>query len=78
MANAWLDRTNGYVPGEKIQFNANIDNFSGKSVRSTHPGDSIYVLIYSKMIANLPPPLNVNSTRRSPMGNTWQENSLAK
>jgi hypothetical protein len=34
MADAWLDRS-GYVPGEKIQFNANIDNFSGKSVRGT-------------------------------------------
>ncbi|XP_046637561.1 arrestin domain-containing protein 17-like [Daphnia pulicaria] len=34
MADVWLDRT-GYVPGEKIQFNANIDNYSGKSVRGT-------------------------------------------
>ena len=34
MADVWLDRS-GYVPGEKIHFNANIDNYSGKSVRGT-------------------------------------------
>lgn len=34
MVNAWLDRK-GYIPGEKIQFNATIDNYSGKSVRRT-------------------------------------------
>jgi uncharacterized protein YfaS (alpha-2-macroglobulin family) len=30
----WLDRT-GYIPGEKIEFNAKIDNKSGKYVRGT-------------------------------------------
>lgn len=34
MADAWLDKT-GYIPGEEIQFNATIDNYSGKSVRGT-------------------------------------------
>ncbi len=34
MADVWLDRT-GYVPGDKIEFNAMIDNKSGKYVPGT-------------------------------------------
>ena len=64
--NEWL-----HVPGKKIQFNANICQICKCwNHRSTHPQVIQFTLIYWKMIANLPPPLNVNSTRRSPMGNT--------
>jgi hypothetical protein len=34
MVNVWLDRT-GYVPGDKIEFNAMIENKSGKYVPGT-------------------------------------------
>ncbi|XP_046637990.1 arrestin domain-containing protein 17-like [Daphnia pulicaria] len=42
MADVWLDRT-GYVPGEKIKFNAMIDNKSGKYV----PGTTVQFIQYT-------------------------------
>jgi hypothetical protein len=84
MADAWLDRTGyGYVPGEKIQFNANIDNFSGKSVRGTTVQliqVIQFTLIHSKMIANLSIRymLTVHDVHRWETQEQSEENSLAK
>jgi hypothetical protein len=71
MADVWLDRT-GYVPGEKIQFNANIDNYSGKSVRGT----TVQLIQVQRILLSNRVKFNSvfkNSTRRLPMANTRAE-----